>query len=151
MGYLSLVALHLLGAVVWIGGMLFLGLVLAPVLRHRPPAERAALASAVGRRFLRIAWPTLGVLLLTGSILWALRGFHLTLVLIAKLALVAVILILSLLHDFLLGPRLVAQLERGGHGEETLLLRRRLALLARLNVLCALVVLILGLAISRGL
>ena len=150
MTYLTLVTLHLLGAVVWIGGMLFLGLVLAPVLRHRPPVERGALVSAVGRRFLRVAWAALGVLLLTGSILWALRGFQLTLVLIAKLALVAVVLLLSLYHDFLLGPRLVAQLERGGQGEETLLLRRRLAFLARLNVLCALVVLILGLVISRG-
>ncbi|MFQ5961711.1 MAG: DUF4149 domain-containing protein [Candidatus Methylomirabilales bacterium] len=150
MTYLVIVTLHLMGAVVWIGGMLFLGLVLAPVLRHRPPAERAALVSAVGRRFLRIAWAALGILLLTGSILWALRGFHLPLVLIAKLALVGVILLLSLLHDFLLGPRLVGQLERGGQGEETLSLRRRVAFLARLNVLFALIVLILGLAIRRG-
>ena len=151
MTYLVVVTLHLMGAVVWIGGMLFLALVLAPILRRRPPGERAALASAVGRRFLRIGWAAVGVLLLTGSILWVLRGFNLTLVLIAKLALVGVILILSLLHDFVLGPRLVAQLERGSQGEETLSLRRRVAFLARLNVLFALIVLILGLAISRGL
>ncbi|MFQ5657263.1 MAG: DUF4149 domain-containing protein [Candidatus Methylomirabilales bacterium] len=151
MTFLTLVTLHLLAAVVWIGGMLFLGLVLAPVLRQRPPVERAALVSAVGRRFLKIAWAALAVLLLTGSILWAFRGFHLTLVLIAKLALVGVILLLSLVHDFLLGPRLVAQLERGGHGEETVRLRRQVTALARLNALCAVVVLVLGLAMSRGL
>ncbi|MFQ5883296.1 MAG: DUF4149 domain-containing protein [Candidatus Methylomirabilales bacterium] len=148
---LALVTLHLLGAVVWIGGMLFLGLVLTPILRHRPPLERAALLSAVGRRFLKIGWGGLGVLLLTGPTLWALRGFQLTPVLTAKLALVGVILLLSLLHDFSLGPRLVAQLEGGDQGEETLRLRRRLALLARLNAVCAILVLVLGLAMSRGL
>ncbi|MFQ5933920.1 MAG: DUF4149 domain-containing protein [Dehalococcoidia bacterium] len=148
--YLTLVTLHVLGAVVWIGGMLFLGLVLTPVLRGHPPAERAALLSAVGRRFLKIAWTTLAVLLLTGPILWSLRAFQITPALGVKLILVVVILYLSILHDFSLGPRLVARMEQGGQGDETLGLRRRVAVLARLNTLCAIVVLILGLAVSRG-
>ena len=93
----------------------------------------------------------LGILLVTGPTLWALLGFRITPVLIAKLALVAVILLLSLLHDFFLGPRLVAELQKGGEGEETLRLRRRVALLARLNTLFAIIVLVLGLAFSRGL
>ncbi|MFQ5961318.1 MAG: DUF4149 domain-containing protein [Candidatus Methylomirabilales bacterium] len=149
--YLFLVTLHLLGAVVWIGGMLFLGLVLTPVLRGRPPVERATLLHVVGRRFLKIGWTALGILLLTGPALWALQGFPLTPVLIAKLALVGIILVLSVQHDFFLGPRLVTELQKGGEGKETLHLRRRVSLLARLNVLCAIVVLILGLAVSRGL
>ncbi|MEE9152481.1 MAG: DUF4149 domain-containing protein [candidate division NC10 bacterium] len=148
--YLTLVTLHLLGAVIWIGGMLFLGFVLTPVLRGYPPAERAVLLSAVGRRFLNIGWTALGVLLLTGPTLWALRGFQVTPALGIKLILVALILYLSILHDFFLGPRLVAHLEQGNQGSETLRLRRRVALLARLNVLFAIVVLVLGLAVSRG-
>ncbi len=148
---LFLVTLHLLGAVIWIGGMLFLSLVLTPVLRARPPGERAALLSAVGRRFLKVGWTALGTLLLTGPTLWALRGFQITPALAIKLILVAAILYLSVLHDFFLGPRLVAHLERGGEEERTLQLRRRVALLARLNVLFAIVVLVLGLAVSRGL
>lgn len=148
--YLTLVTLHVLGAVVWIGGMLFLGLVLTPILRGHPPKERAALLHAVGRRFLKIGWTALGVLLLTGLILWSLRGFQATPALGAKLILVVVILYLSILHDFSLGPRLVAHLERGDQGGENVRLRRRVALLARLNTLFALVVLILGLAVSRG-
>ena len=149
--YLALVTLHLLAAAVWLGGMLFLGLVIIPALRDRPPAERAALLHVVGRRFLKIAWTVLAILLVTGPVLWALRGFVLTLALSIKLALVAVILVLSLLHDFLLGPRLVAELKKGGEGKETLRLRHRVALLARLNVLLAIAVLILGVAVSRGL
>ena len=54
MFYLTFVTLHLLGAVVWIGGMLFLGLVLTPILLGHPPKERAAFLHAVGRRFLKI-------------------------------------------------------------------------------------------------
>ncbi len=67
--YLTVASLHLLGAVVWIGGMLFLGLVLTPTLRARPPAERAALLSAVGQRFAKIGWAALGILLVTGPVL----------------------------------------------------------------------------------
>lgn len=149
--YLTLVTLHLLAVVVWLGGMLFLGLVITPALRGRPPAERAILLHVVGRRFLKIAWAALAILLVTGPVLWAFRGFVLTPAMSAKLALVAVILLLSLLHDFLLGPRLVAQLQKGGEGKETLRLRHRVALLARLNVLLAIAVVILGVAFSRGL
>ncbi len=148
--YLTLVTLHVLGAVVWIGGMLFLGLVLTPILRRFPAPERAALLSAVGRRFLKIAWTTLAVLLVTGPILWSLRAFQITPALGLKLILVVVILYLSILHDFSLGPRLIAHLEHGRQGDETLRRRRRVAFLARLTTLLAVVVLILGVAVSRG-
>lgn len=150
MTYFILVALHVLAAVVWIGGMLFLGLVLAPVLRSQPPSERAALLRAVGRRFLKIGWAALGVLLVTGPILWSVRAFQITPSLGMKLILVAVILYLSILHDFSLGPRLTDRLEQGDQREETLRLRRQVALLARANTLFALMVLILGVAVSRG-
>lgn len=148
--YLTLVVLHVLGAVVWIGGMLFLGLVLTPVLRGHPPAERAALLQAVGRRFLRIGWTALGVLLVTGPLLWSVRAFQITPALGVKLILVVVVLYLSILHDFSLGPKLVTHLEKDGQGEETALLRRQVALFARVNTVCALIVLILGVAVSRG-
>lgn len=150
MGYLTLLVLHVLGAVVWIGGMLFLGLVLTPVLRNRPPVERAVLLNVVGQRFLKVAWAALAVLLLTGPTLWAIRAFQVTPLLVSKLILIGVILFFSLLHDFLIGPRLVAHLKRGDQGEETIRLRRWVALLARINVFVAILVLILGIAISRG-
>ncbi|HET7854207.1 MAG TPA: DUF4149 domain-containing protein [Candidatus Methylomirabilis sp.] len=148
--YFTLITVHLLAAVIWIGGMLFLGLVLTPVLRYRPPDERASLLRAVGRPFLKVAWSALGAILVTGSLLWIKRGFEVTPVLGVKLTLVVVILLLSVLHDFVLGPRLMERLRGGGQDEEAVRLRRRVVLLARLNVFCAVVVLILGLAISRG-
>ena len=43
--------LHLLAAVAWIGGMLFLATVLAPVTRNIPSSERTELFSRVGRHF----------------------------------------------------------------------------------------------------
>jgi uncharacterized membrane protein len=150
MFYFILLTLHLLAVVVWIGGMLFLGLVLTPALRSRPPDERASLLRAVGRRFLKVAWSALGAMLVTGPLLWVERGLEVTPVLGVKLILVGVILLLSVLHDFVLGPRLMERLREGGQDEAAVRLRRRVVLLARLNVLCAVAVLILGLAISRG-
>ena len=50
------VFLHILSAIIWIGGMLFLALVVVPTTRGLPPSERAALFGAVGRRFRRVGW-----------------------------------------------------------------------------------------------
>jgi copper resistance protein D len=119
------VFLHILSAVVWIGGMFFLALVVVPVTRSLPPAERAALFGALGRRFRAVGWVCIGVLLVTGTINTVYRGvtwenlftaglwsspFGTTLAL--KLAVVAVMLGLSGYHDFVIGPRSVRALEQ---------------------------------------
>jgi uncharacterized membrane protein len=61
-----LLALHLLGAVVWVGGMAFALLVLRPSLSVLEPAQRLALHANVFRRFFLIVWHAMPVLLLTG-------------------------------------------------------------------------------------
>ena len=120
------VFLHILSAIVWIGGMLFLAFVVVPVTRGLPPAERAALFGAIGRRFRTVGWACIAVLLVTGThsqfgLPWrdlghALDGrlwsspFGTTLAL--KLAVVMVMLGLSVYHDFVIGPRSVRVLEQ---------------------------------------
>ena len=111
--------LHLLAACVWVGGLLLLSLVASPVLRHRFTAEeRSELLGQIGRRFRPYAWVALTLLALTGvrrgmlvfgglPELWA--GLDATpygRILRAKLLLVGVLMVLQLLHDFVLGPRL---------------------------------------------
>jgi uncharacterized membrane protein len=49
-------SLHVLGAIVWIGGMLFIALVLVPVVRRLEPLERARLVQAIGLRFRTVGW-----------------------------------------------------------------------------------------------
>jgi uncharacterized membrane protein len=68
-----LLALHLLGAVLWVGGMAFALLVLRPAAHEVLQApERLALAQAAFRRFFLIVWHAMPIVLLTG---WALFFF----------------------------------------------------------------------------
>ena len=57
--------LHLLGAVVWIGGLLFQVLVLGPILQRAPvTAERLRFGLSLEVRFRYILWPAVGLVLL---------------------------------------------------------------------------------------
>jgi putative copper export protein len=142
---LSLLArsLHVLAAIVWIGGMLFIALVLVPVVRRLEPAERARLVHTIGMRFRAVGWIALGLLLLSGLLNLWLRPYLLGVPLFqAKLGLVVVALALSVTHDFVLGPRAGAP---GAHPRQ----RTRASWVARGNVLVVLAVVVLGLAL-RG-
>ena len=127
---------------VWIGGMLFIALVLVPVTRRLDdPALRARLVQQTGRRFRTVGWIALGVLVLTGLVnLWlhpfllASPRFH------WKAALIVLALILSAFHDFVLGPR------AGVPGADPSV-RVRASWVARLNVVVALAIVLLGLSL----
>ncbi len=143
---LSLIArwLHVLAAVTWIGGMLFIALVLVPVTRRlEDPALRTRLVHELGLRFRAVGWIAIGGLVATGLInVWVypfLLGsprFH------WKVGLVVLALILSAFHDFVLGPR------AGAAGADPSL-RVRASWVARINVLVVLAVVMLGLALLR--
>jgi len=61
-----LLALHLLGAVVWVGGMFFALLVLRPSLAVLEPPQRLALHMQVFRRFFLIVWHAMPAVIITG-------------------------------------------------------------------------------------
>ena len=134
--------LHVLAAITWIGGMLFIALVLVPITRRlEDPALRVRLVRAVGVRFRAVGWIALGVLLGTGignlwlhpSLLGAPR-FH------VKIALVVLALLLSVVHDFVLGPR------AGAPGADPSV-RVHASWMARINLLIVLIVTLLGLSL----
>ena len=60
------VALHVLAAVVWVGGMFFAYLALRPALAEHSALARAHLWAAVFRRFFPWVWASIAVLLVTG-------------------------------------------------------------------------------------
>lgn len=62
-------ALHLLGAVLWVGGMAFAILCLRPALSALEPPQRLALHQGVLSRFFRILWHVMPAVLLTGWLL----------------------------------------------------------------------------------
>src|SRR5690242_4648897 len=72
--YQFVVFLHILAAIVWVGGLFFFALVAVPVARRLPAAERASLLAATGRRFRAVAWTCLGLLVVTGLYNAAARG-----------------------------------------------------------------------------
>lgn len=160
--YLLNVTVHVLAAIFWLGGMLFLALVGAPVLRAvEPPALRARLFRELGLRFRTVGWIALAVLLVTGTLNLEMRGLLSADVLgsgafwhgsygrslAVKLAAVAVMLALSALHDFVVGPAA----SRASAGSETALtLRRRASWLARMNAIVALVLIVAAVRLARG-
>ena len=62
-------ALHLLGAVLWVGGMAFALLALRPALAVLEPPQRLAVHEAAMRRFFLLVWHAMPAVMLTG---WAL-------------------------------------------------------------------------------
>lgn len=70
-----LLALHLLGAVAWVGGMAFALLVLRPSLAALAPPQRLALHAEVFRRFFRLIWHAMPLVLASGyAMLFAVLG-----------------------------------------------------------------------------
>lgn len=111
---------HVLSAIFWIGGMLFLTLVVVPFLQTiQDPKERSKIYQTVGTKYRLYGWVAIIILLVTGPvILYLLYGIpvwdifspsvHSTRfgkALSVKLGLVTLIVITSLIHDFWLGPK----------------------------------------------
>ena len=75
LAYYLNVVLHVLAALFWLGGMFFLGVVGAPVLRRvEPPALRQQLFHQLGARFRTAGWIAIGVLVVTGAANLHFRG-----------------------------------------------------------------------------
>lgn len=154
--------LHLLAAVIWVGGMAFLAFVLGPYGRRLPDEQRADLFRNVGRRFSRISWPLIAILIFTGPLSLYLRGVPPAQALgplflstsygqsvLVKTILFTLIITLSAVHDFWIGPRvhrLLASL-RGLPEEEREALRGQAHKMRRAASYIGRVNFILGLAV----
>jgi putative copper resistance protein D len=149
---------HILAAVIWIGGMLFLSLVAVPVLRQvESPLLRMDLFRAIARRFRRLVWICIAILVLTGiGNVWfsgnTLPGSAYMKVLQIKLVLVAILVGMGLLHDFVIGPRAGRALSRDGlPPTETDRFMVTLApWVGRFNLLLGVVILVLAAALTRS-
>jgi copper resistance protein D len=116
---------HILIAMFWMGGMLFTIAVLVPAARTRLARHKALLFHELGTRFSRISWILFPLLVLTGLMALYGKGYRIAHLMAAdfwssgygsllagKLVLFLMVLIISALHDFWLGPRAVAILEQ---------------------------------------
>lgn len=146
----------------WLGGMFFLAVVGAPVLRRLDPPElRARVFRRLGERFRIVGWIAIGALIATGignlwfrgvlswqflgdAAFWSGRYGR---VLAWKLAIVAGMVAISFVHDFVEGPR-ASRLRAGS--SESLRARRRSAWLARANAALGLALVWVAVRLARG-
>lgn len=156
------VSVHVLAAIVWLGGMFFIALVGAPVLRRLgSPTLRAELFRLIGARFRVTGWIAIGLLVVTGTVNLGFReqlswdtlgsaafwGTRYGSALAWKLLSVGLTLVLSGLHDFALGP-LASRANPGS--AEARRARRTATLLARANAVVAIVVVLAAVRLARG-
>lgn len=161
--YYANVSIHVLAAMAWLGGMLFLGLVGAPVFRSIEPAElRQQVFRDLGMRFRSVGWVAISVLVVTGIANLQFRGWlawdgalgsrafwqtttgH---ALAVKLVTVTAMIVISAVHDFVHGPaasRLVAG------SPDALRARRRAMMLARINALIGVIVVVAAVRLARS-
>ncbi|HEX6996778.1 MAG TPA: DUF4149 domain-containing protein [Gammaproteobacteria bacterium] len=158
------ILLHILAAVVWIGGMVFLGVVLIPALRRSElGAKTVEVIHRTGVRFRNVGWACLALLVATGVVnltRWGVDWQRFTSadlwgstwgrVLAVKLALVVAALAISGVHDFVIGPRATARLRQQPGSEEAKRLRRLAGWMGRTNLLIALVIVALAIMLVRG-
>jgi uncharacterized membrane protein len=155
--YLPCVVLHILAAILWVGGNAFMIMAFFPALRepeHRGVA-RTLLLSA-GRRFRKIGTACLHLLLLTGLVcLYVRTGFNMKLgathIGMTKLLLLVVAIALSTVHDKVIGPKATAAWEQDPQGAEALALRAKAALIGRINFAISIILVLMGIWIVRPL
>jgi putative copper resistance protein D len=162
--YLVSVWVHVVAAMVWVGGMVFFAVVLVPLSRSPEFRDRApALLRLSGERFRLLGWVCLTLLVGTGIANLLYRGVTWTSLtapgllqdpwrdaLVHKMGLVALILILSAAHDFWIGPKVATLLATPGQEKRARRLAKAASWFARVNLLLALAVVALALRLVRG-
>lgn len=161
--YLASVFLHVLAAIVWVGGMSFVTLVVVPWLRRGGRAQAGTFLRETGVRFRFVGWICFAVLVTTGTFNlwfrgvriadvvsgeWASSPFGRTVLL--KVGLFGVALGVSAVHDFVVGPRASSAIAADPTSVQTERLRRAASLLGRSNMILAIVIVALAVMLVRG-
>lgn len=162
--YILTTAVHVISATIWVGSLIFMSLILVPALRSmRDPPLMSRLIQGVGRRYKRVGWISLALLLISGvmslhfrGITWAMltgREFWETPfgeTLYWKLFLFILVLLLSVLHDAVIGPG-SRNAARGNEFERNAARYRKAATwMGRLTLVLSVIIVILGVMLVRG-
>jgi putative copper export protein len=111
-----LVTIHLLAAAVWVGGSTALVFVGVPAVQTLEGESRGRAMKELGLRWRPLGYGALLVAILTGVVLAARDWEHrpaFQVVLWVKVVLVIGLVIASYMHNFVLGPRLQAEIREG--------------------------------------
>ena len=157
--------IHVIAAVVWVGGNLILAMVIVPHFRQSlPPVERIKLLMQIGKRFEPVVWGCIGVLFFTGivNIFFSVDitspspisdAFMRTLLI--KIGLFFVLIILTVLHSMIFAPRLAAAIEDLDSTLEELPpeikpLRSQMSIVSSLMGVVSLLILLAAVALRMG-
>ena len=143
--------LHIIGVSFWIGGMLFLPMVLLPAIKDHP--DRRNLLMTTGLKFRFAGYMVLTLLLVTGILNMYLRGIDLSWkflvisrygkLVITKLVLLLLILVVSFMHDVQARKKLLSD-------EEQLRFKNIARWSGRILLTISLVMAFIGVVLSRG-
>lgn len=152
---------HLVSASIWVGGSIFIGIVLAPLLKtiSESVEERVAIMIRVGRKFNKIAIPSLAILIVTGlynsSNILSKPEFLLStnygIILVIK-----IILVISLLVMFAIHVRIIrTEIEKKIESKEMLpeivqKLRSKIISLGRIMVIVSVAILLMAALLHSG-
>jgi uncharacterized membrane protein len=141
---------HLLAAIVWVGGTIALVFVAVPPVQRLEGEARGQVLREFGRRWRPIGWSALGVAIITGAIIATRAGAFDTTpsrfdwVLAIKGVLVGLLIAGAYLHDYVLGPGLARQIREGKPQS----LRPLLTRMGRANLLLTIAIPVLGALLS---
>lgn len=145
----GLLAIHLLAATTWVGGLVFFIVAVVPAARAAPDAD---IPARMGRAFRPAAWVALSTLVVSGPLLLLVQGMGPAVLHLAfwhsafgwtlgiKLILVLIVLALTVWHDIVLGPR-AAQRPRDARAQRYV---------GRAIGLLSLAVFLAGMALTQG-
>jgi copper resistance protein D len=152
---------HLIAASIWVGGSIFIGIVLAPLLKTISDSieGRLSIMIRVGRKFNKIGVPSLIVLIVTG--IYNSTGFIVNpsmilstsygVVLLIKIILVILLIITFAVHVRLIRTEVERKIEsKQLSGEFLQKLRSKIIMLGRLTVILSLAILLMAALLHSG-
>jgi putative copper export protein len=143
-----LVAVHLIAAGIWFGGSTALIFVGVPAIRTLEGEPRGRAMKELGLRWRPLGYGALGVAAVTGVVLAAREWQHDTafqIVFWTKVALFLCLVVASYFHNFVLGPRLQAEIRE----EREPMTRPTLVVVGWISYSLTLALPILGVALQR--
>jgi uncharacterized membrane protein len=153
--------IHLFAAATWVGSQIFMFAAVVPALRALgDEAARRRAVLVLNRRFAWLGWGALAILVLTGidNVIRRQRDtdlvfdydFRYAWIFVVKLVLVAVVIALTAIHSYVVGPRLLALQESHAGSTELSRMRRLSIQLSVLNLLASVAILFLVALLQNG-
>lgn len=152
---------HLVASAIWVGGSIFLGVILSPIVRQVTPSmeERLRLMILVGKRFNKIAIPSLIILVVTGVYNSRVLLVNYTLLddssygvfLVVKMILVVVLVVVYLTHVRIIRQDVVDRIMSKSMGEPELRrLRIKIIVLGEVTVVLSITILFFAALLDSG-